>query len=183
MVHVRALTTAALALAAGGLAAAGPAVADSHTQSVAFTVANGTLAITPGTPATGATSALAGGLTTVTVPLGLTTITDTRISSVGWAVSAATTDFLLSAGSTTVTKSQAAFAVPVAPVSALGSPTVTFVYAAAPTAVDATGTTSNLVVAVATGVNTGTFSPQLVVTIPNGSASGAYTSTVTQTVV
>lgn len=183
MLQVRVRTTAGIALAVGAIALAGPALASSQTQAIAFTVANGTLSITPGTPATGTTSALAGGVTTVTVALGLTSIIDTRINSVGWAVSAATTDFVPSAGSGTVTKSHAAFAVPVAPVSALGSPAVTFVYAATPTAVDATGTTGNLVVATATGVNTGTFSPELVVTIPNGSAAGAYTSTVTQTVV
>ena len=181
MFQVRTLAAVGLTLTVVGLA--GPALADSQPQTVGFTVVSGTLSITPGTPASGTPSALAGGVTTVTVPLGLTSIIDTRINSVGWAVSAGTTDFLLSAGSRTVTKSHATFNVPVAPVSVLGSPAVTFVYAVAPTPVDATGTVSNLVVATATGVNTGTFSPQLVVTIPNGSAPGAYTSTVTQTVV
>lgn len=166
-----------------GLTAASPALAASNTEPVAFTVVAGTLAITPGTPAAGVNSVLAGGVTTVAVPLGLTTITDTRVNSVGWAVSASTTDFALTAGSATVGKANAKFLVPVAPVSVLGAPAVTFTYVSTPTAVDVNGTVSNLVVATAVGVNTGTFGPQVDVTVPNGSAVGAYTSTVTQTVI
>ena len=175
-----AVSTAGLGLV---LSAAVPAFAATGTESVAFTVAAGTLGITPGTAATGTSSALAGGVTTATVALGLSTVTDTRVNSIGWTVGAAVTDFTLASGTSTVAKAHAAFNLPTAPVSALGAPAVTFTYIATPTAVDATGNLASLVVATAVGVNTGTFSPQLVVTIPNGSAVGAYTSTVTQTVV
>ena len=176
-----ALTAVASALLVGGLAAAGPASAASSTQVVAFTVAAGTLAITPGAPAVGISAATTGGLTTAAIDLGLTTVADTRISSTGWAVSAATTDFTLTPGTSSISKTNAAFSVPTAPLGVLGS--ATFTTTAAPTAVDASGNLSNLVVASATGITTATFSPQLAVTVPNGSATGLYTATITQTVV
>ena len=178
-----ALTTVGAACAVLALSAATPAAADAATQTVAFTVASGTLSITPGTPATGTSSVLTGGATTATVSLGLTTIVDTRINSTGWAVSASTTDFLLSGTGSTIAKTLAKFAVPIAPTSVLGTPAVTFTSAGTPVATDSTGTVGNLVVAVAVGVNTGTFSPQLIALVPNGSGVGSYTSTVTQTVV
>ena len=184
MYQALALTTVGAACAVLALSTATPAAADAASQTVAFTVASGTLSITPGTPATGTSSVLAGGTTTATVSLGLTTIVDTRINSTGWAVSASTTDFLLSGGTgSTITKTHAKFAVPVAPTSVLGTPAVTFSSAGTPVATDSTGTVGNLVVAVAVGVNTGTFIPQVIALIPNGSGVGSYTSTVTQTVV
>ena len=175
------LTAVAAALTVGGLAAAGPASAATSTQIVAFTVANGTLAISPGIPAVGVNAALDGGRTAATIDLGLTTVADTRISSTGWAVSAATTDFTLLAGAGAIDKGNAKFSVPTAPLGVLGQ--ATFTTDAAPTAVDASGNVANLVVATATGVNTATFSPQLQVTVPNGSSAGLYTATITQTVV
>ena len=176
-----AVTAVAAALVVGGLAAAGPASAATSSQVVAFTVAAGTLAITPGTPAVGISAATSGGLTTAAIDLGLTTVADTRISSTGWAVSAATTDFAVTPGTSAISKANAKFSVPVAPLSVLGS--ATFTTDAAPTAVDAGGNVANLVVASATGINTATFSPQLAVTVPNGSATGLYTAPITQTVV
>ena len=184
--RIATISTAAAALMIGGLAAT-PALAASSNQVVAFTVADGLLAITPGTPATGVSSVLTGGKTTVTIDLGMTTVADTRVNSSGWSVSASTTDFTLTqapgALSQVIAKTQAKFSVPLAPVSVLGSPAVTFARLDAPTAVDSTGGVASLIVATATGVNTGTFGPQLQITIPNGSAVGAYTGTITQTVV
>ena len=175
------LTTVAAALIAAALAAASPASAASNTQIVAFTVTSGTLAISPGTPAVGTHSTLTNGITGASIDLGLTTVADTRINSTGWAVSAATTDFTLTPGTTTITKTNATFAVPTTPLSVLG--TSTFTTHTTPTAVDPTGNVANLVVASSTGINTATFNPQLSVTIPNGTATGIYTATITQTVV
>lgn len=177
--HRRSLVVAGIgALAVAGVLA-GPASADASTQAVSFTVVSGTLAITPGTPSTGVNSALSGSTTTVTVPLGLTTVADTRVSSSGWSVSASTTDFTQTLPATgTISKSNASFSVPLAPIATVGS--ATFTRDSAATAVDGTGTVAGLVVATATGVNTGTFTPQLLVTVPNGSASGVYGATVTQ---
>ena len=176
-----ALTSVAAALTVGGLAAAGPASAATGSQVVAFTVAAGTLAITPGAPAVGVNASLTGGTTTASIDLGLTTVADTRISSTGWAVSAATTDFTVTPGTGSISRANAAFSVPAAPLNVLGS--ATFTTQAAPTAVDASGSVGNLVVATATGITTATFSPRLAVTVPNGSATGIYTATITQTVV
>ena len=174
------------ALFSCGLFAA-PASAATGIEPIAFTVLDGTLAITPGTAAAGATSALVGGSTGVTVGLGLTTVTDTRINSAGWSVGAATTDFALTqapgATAQVIAMANAKFSVPLAPVGVVGTPAATFTRRSAPTAVDASGNLASLVVATATGVNTATFSPQLDIAVPNGSATGAYTATVTQTVV
>ena len=174
------------AVLAGGLLAT-PASAATGTEQVAFTVVDGTLAITAGTAAVGATSALVGGSTGASVGLGLTTVSDTRINSAGWSVSAATTDFTLTqapgAPTQTIPLANAKFSVPVAPVSVVGAPAVTFTRRATPTAVDASGNVAGIVVATAIGVNTATFSPQLDTAVPNGSATGAYTGTITQTVV
>lgn len=186
MRNVIVLSTTTAALVIGGLAAT-PALAATGSQVVAFTVADGVLAITPGTPALGATSLLTGGVTTVTVPLGVTTVLDSRIASTGWAVSASTTDFTLTqvpgAPSLVILKANARFSVPLAPVSAVGTPALTFARVSVPQAVDATGTVANLVVATATGINTATFALQLDTVVPNGSPAGAYTGTITQTVV
>ena len=180
------LSTTAAALVLGGLAAT-PALAATGSQVVAFTVADGVLAITPGTPALGVGSALSGGVTTVTVALGVTTVLDSRIGSSGWAVSASTTDFTLTqapgAVGQVIPRANAKFSVPLAPLSVVGTPALTFTRVGTPQSVDANGNVANLVVATATGVNTGTFAPQLDAVVPNGSPAGAYTGTITQTVV
>ena len=186
MRNVIVLSTTAAALVLGGLAAT-PALAATGSQIVAFTVADGVLAITPGTPALGVNSLLSGGVTTVSVALGVTTVLDSRIASTGWAVSASTTDFTLTqapgATSLVIPKANAKFSVPLAPLSVVGTPALTFARVSAPQAVDATGDVVNLVVATATGVNTGSFAPQLDAVVPNGTPTGAYTGTITQTVV
>ena len=180
------LSTTAAALVLGGLAAT-PALASTGSQVVAFTVADGVLAITPGTPAVGVSSLLSGGVTTVTVALGVTTVVDSRIASTGWAVSASTSDFTLTqapgAAGQLIPRANARFSVPLAPLGVVGTPAPTFARVSSPQAVDAGGNVANLVVATATGVNTGTFAPQLDAVVPNGSAAGAYTGTITQTVV
>ena len=175
------LTAVPLSLLTGLTSA--PAHAATGTEDVAFTVLTGTLSITPGAPAVGATASLSGGTTTATVGLGLTTVVDTRVASTGWAASANTTDFNTATGSGWMARTQSKFSVPNAPVSVIGTPAVTFSYLANPTAVDSVGTVGGLVVATAVGVNTGTFSPVLTVVIPNGSTPGAYLGVVTQTVV
>ena len=186
MRNVIVLSTTAAALVLGGLAAT-PALAATGSQIVAFTVADGVVAITPGTPALGVNSLLSGGVTTVSVALGVTTVLDSRIASTGWAVSASTTDFTLTqapgAPGQLIPRANAKFSVPLAPLSVVGTPALTFARAASPQAVDANGNVANLVVATATGVNTATFAPQLDAVVPNGSPSGAYTGTITQTVV
>jgi hypothetical protein len=203
------LTIAAAALA-GGLAApalaAGPVcnpangdVCSGVTQ-VAFAVLPnvGTLSIVP-TPATAGAGGVAGnpiastGLDTaktVTVPLGVTTVLDTRTASTGWTMSASASNFAQAAPATaTISKNFAKFSVPVAPalpttgltgLTGIAVPTFTGYNAGAAPASDGSGN-ATLLTATATGINAAAFIPVLTVDV-TGATAGVYTGTVTQSV-
>lgn len=173
-------TSAVLALAA----VAAPAHAVDGSTTVALSVVDGTLAIVTTAAAPAATSAINGTGRVVTAPLGLTTITDTRVSSTGWTLSAKTTDFTPVVSLTDLTPvtdgaaipaSAAKFSLSAAPTKVLG--TVTYTHAATP------GDGASLAVATASGINTTTVLPVVTLDVPAEAATGAYTGTVTQSVV
>lgn len=180
-----ALGTAAASLS--GLALAAPASAActddalnvcSGTTTVAFTVDAGTIAIATTPAASSATQALTGATTDVTASLGLTTVTDTRISGSGWSVSASAGTFT-GTDATTIPGSAASFFVPAAPISVLGGHTLA---RTATTAADAVAGGAALVTSTGAGVNTATFVPSVKVNIPTGTTAVAFTGTVTQSV-
>jgi hypothetical protein len=195
------LTIAAAALT-GGLAA--PALAAcgatgdicSGTTAVAFAVLPnvGTLSIVP-TPATAGvggvgTPVASTGLDTaksVTVPLGVTTVLDSRTSTTGWTVSAAASDFALTGGTGSVSKNLAKFSVPVAPALPTTGLTGALSVAVIPTfsnvATTPTGSggSATLLTATATAINAAAFIPVLTVDV-TGATAGVYTGTVTQSV-
>jgi hypothetical protein len=193
------MTLAGLAVA-GAVAAAAPAAACTvgdltcGTTEVAFTVASGTLAIltTPATvgtaanPGTAPTTAISGSTASVTVPLGATTVTDLRLASTGWSMTATAPDFVLATDATkTIAKTGAAFYVPAVPTAdlAAGAPLLSTFSARAtsPQAVDAGGS-ATILTSNSAGPNAAVFTPVLKVTVPTGSVAGLYTGTVTQSV-
>lgn len=175
------LTSAAALVALA--AAAAPAHAVDGTTTVALTIADGSLAIVTTAAAPAASSAISGTGRTVTAPLGLTTITDTRAASTGWTLTATTTAFtpvnattlVALPGGTPIPASAAKFSLSEAPTKVLG--TATFTHTASPSA------SGSLAVATATGINTATVLPVLTVQVPADAANGLYTGTVTQCVV
>ena len=193
-----ALTLLGASLAAA--AAAAPATAGTlgdltcgETQ-VAFTVAAGTLSIvtTPATvgttalPGVAPTSTVSGGTTSVVVPLGATTVTDLRVASTGWSMTATAPDFVNATDATkTIGKTNAAFYVPAVPTAdaTAGAPLLSTFSSrdSSPKAVDAGGSAS-ILTSNSTGPNAAVFTPVLRVTVPTGSTSGLYTGIVTQSV-
>lgn len=180
----------------GAIALAGPASAacvagdtSCATTLVAVPVINaGTLAIaaapvTVGTSLSlGTTTTSSAGLPVISGALTLTTVTDTRLSSTGWSVTATADAFSATIGTATATipGSAASFTVPTA-VATLGSPTLTPATSsvgnggAIITAGPPTGSTT-------LGPNTVQFTPSIKVSIPAGTALATYTGTVTQSV-
>lgn len=128
-------------------------------------------------PTTSSTS----GITTSSGSLPLTTVTDTRLSSTGWTVTASTTAFTLVGGTATIPASGAKFSASGASAT-LGDP------ALAVTSTPTGAGSAALVVASvksgasSIGANTVAYTPAIQVTIPNGTAAGVYTATVTQSV-
>jgi hypothetical protein len=121
-----------------------------------------------------------------TVPLGVTTVLDSRTSSPGWTMSASASDFTTTGG--TVAKAKAKFAIPLAPVAADAALlTGALSGAVLPTfssrADTPTGTNGSaaLLTAGAGSVNAASFVPVLTVDV-TGAAAGLYTGTVTQSV-
>lgn len=127
----------------------------------------------------------------VTVPLGVTTVLDGRVSSPGWTASAAApaAGFTLTGGTGTIAKDKAKFSVPAAPVAASSSLlTGALVGAQPPTFSNRTSTPTGdsngsaaLLTAGAGGINAATFIPVLTVDV-TGATAGTYTGTVTQSV-
>jgi hypothetical protein len=179
-------------------AACGSSLTDvcSGTTTVAFTVLPdvGSISILPTAVAAGAgvgetapTSTGTDTAKTATVPLGVTTVLDSRTSSPGWTMSASASDFAL-AGGGTLAKAKATFAVPLAPVAAnAGLLTGALTGATPPTfsarATTPTGTNGSaaLLTASAGSVNAAAFVPVMTVDV-TGAAAGLYTGTVTQSV-
>lgn len=182
-------------ITAPAMAACGAGDICTDTTVAAFTVVGGTISIVatelaagaPGDPGTAPTSGFSGGLNTVTVPLGATTVLDTRLSSPGWVVSATAPAVYESTTTTTdVPGAGSEFWVPAVPaaetVSGLGLALSSFSsQTSTPTPVDAQRTTV-LLESDSTTPNAAVFTPYLKVTIPGGTGTGLYTGTVTQSV-
>ena len=175
------LLTATAALAAPAHAAC--AVSDPLCSDVSFTVGAGTISLVAPSAATGGTATVSGSGATVEIPLGATTVTDLRVASPGWSVSATASDFATTGG--TIDKTQAAFSVPADGVATglVGAALCTTrTRKSTPTAVDANGTTTQIFRCTQVGVSGATYTPVLTVTVPAGSVAGTYTGTVTQSV-
>lgn len=181
-----ALTTAVAAIGVG--LAASPASAActdnvlnvcASSTTVAIAVEAGTIAIVATPAATNLASVITGTTNVQTVDLGLTTVTDTRLTSTGWTVSAASTVLTPTVTGTAIPASAASFYVPAAGTNVVGTNTVT---RAATTAAGAVANGVTLVSSSGSGVNTTTYTPYLKLTIPSGTAALSYTATVTQSV-
>jgi hypothetical protein len=174
---------AAAALLAGLVAMASPAsaacaVSDPLCSNVSFTVAAGTIALVAPAAATGGTATVSGSGATVDISLGATTVTDARVGSTGWSVSATASDFATTGG--TITKSHAEFSVPA---DATGTGLcATRTRKSTPTAVDTNGTVAAIIACTSIGASSATYIPVLTVVVPAGSVAGTYTGTVTQSV-
>lgn len=184
----KALATAASAAVLIGVAAASPASAEcsdnvlnvcSGTTTVAFTPGAGTIAILATPVAVDPTQVVTGSGANVTMSLGLTTVTDTRLASSGWSVSASTTDFAPAGGGTAIPAANAKFFTPAAPTAALGTPTFSRNGTSAANAISGG---SALVSASHSGPSTTTYTPSIVIAVPSGSSSVLYSGTVTQSV-
>ena len=174
-----ALTAASLALAAPASAACTDNVLNvcSSTTTVALVVDAGTIAIVSTPAATNLTSVLSGTDNVQTFSLGLTTVTDTRLTSTGWSVSASSS--ALANGGSSIPSSATSFYVPAAATSVLGSHTITRL---ATSTTDAVASGAALVTDTGSGLNTATFTPYMKVTVPSGTSALTYTGTVTQSV-
>ena len=176
----KALIAGVMTAAAAGLALTGqPAQA----QSVTFTLSGGSLSIAePGTAAlTGGTVASLAG-SALTGSLGNTTVTDQRGGVTGWASTMAQTT-AFSDTNTTIpvgnTKAWVTAAIVPTGVAAVTSGT----YLTQGTGLALTGTAASFVTATAVvGNNSATFNPSIAVTIPSNATAGSYSGVITQTV-
>jgi hypothetical protein len=168
-----AATAATLSLAA----LAAPAQAADGDTTVELTVVDGELAIVTTAIASGVTSEIAGTSRTLTAPLGLTTVSDTRAASTGWTLSASTTPFTVVGGTASIPASAATFSLLAEPTNVLGSNTYSG------TATAGSPSSGTLTTAAADGMNTAEMTPVLHVAVPNSAVAGVYTGTVTQSAV
>jgi hypothetical protein len=187
-----------LALAAaslGGIALAAPASAACPTDLtcqattlVAVPVVDaGVLAIAAAPVAVGGvplgtTTTGSNGLPVISGSMALTTVTDTRLSSAGWSVTATAGTFTATLPATgTIPGSAASFTVPTA-AATLGSPTLTYSattpVASGGTLISASPASGSSVI----GPNTVAYTPTINVAIPAGTGLSTYTGTVTQSV-
>jgi hypothetical protein len=122
------------------------------------------------------------GLPVISGSMALTTVTDTRLSSAGWSVTATAGTFTATLPATgTIPGSAASFTVPSA-VAALGSPALTY---SSSTPVTNGGTLITAAPgsgASVIGPNTVAYTPTINVAIPAGTGLSTYTGTVTQSV-
>lgn len=176
-----ALGATAVSFAAFAMTGAPAQAADGDTL-ISFTVVDGLLAIVATPTAVGVNTVTSGTSKVADISLGVTTINDTRLTSTGWNYSAKTTDFTSTTSTATVPKTAAAFSIPSAPTSTLGSPTFP-ARVSSPTAVASDGSSGVLLDADATGVNDATFTPYLRVTVSTATPLEIFTGTVTQSVV
>jgi hypothetical protein len=109
-------------------------------------------------------------------------VTDTRLSSTGWAVTASADTFTAAGTATSIAGSAASFTIPLA-AATLGSPKLSY-SASTPVAnggtiISAAPNTGTTVI----GPNTVTYTPTISVAVPAGTLLATYTGTVTQSVV
>jgi len=162
---------AAVVLAAAALPAS---AATSGTTDTTFTLTAGTIDIT--VAANAALTNGASGATSVSGKLGDVTVADNRGGTANWTVSAASTAFTSTTGSTTSSSTAVSYnsgaITSTGTVTAASSGTVAVSAIAAPVA---TGT-------LVSGNNTATWNPTLTVTLPASSLAGTYAGTVTTSV-
>lgn len=172
MKTLRIIGTAALTGAILTIAPIGSAVAAGTDDTTAtFTLAGGSLDVTAA-PSAALTNG-ASGVASVSGSLGVVEISDTRGSTAGWTVSAASTTFTDGAGTVSTGVSYNSGTV------TADSGTVT------PTSTGATSITSVAPVAagtLASGNNTASYTPGLTVSLPASALAGDYTGTVTTSV-
>lgn len=173
---------ATAALCAGLMSMTAPAQADTGVTNVSFQLAAGTLTIATTATAPATTAELGGSGATATIPLGTTTIKDTRLIGTSWSYSATASSFTTSGGS--IAKDKASFHVQAGWTAPSGMILPVFVSppAATPQAADANGSRTLMTTVVGVLNNGITFTPVLTVNVPAGSPAGTYTGTVTQSV-
>jgi hypothetical protein len=176
-----ALAAAATLCALVGVASPADAacgVGDTTCSNITFTVTGGVISIAAPTAATAGATVTAAGGGTLAIDLGNTVVTDLRVPTTGWSVSATASDFT-SDTSGTIAKTASAFSVPAAPT---GTGCTSFpTRVTTPLSVDTSGTTpSAILTCSAVGTNNATYNPRLTLTIPASSTAGVYTGTVTQ---
>lgn len=175
---VAAATLAALLTAL--VAAASPVQA--QTTEISFNVAQGTLTITAASSASPATSSLGSAGATATIPLGTTTVKDTRLTATSWSFTTTASDFVTTGGS--IGKAAASFSVQSgwsAP-AGMTAPAFSTAPSTTPLAADANGRRTLVTTTLGVLNNGLTFTPVLTVNVPAGSPAGTYTGTVTQSV-
>lgn len=178
---------ATVALLAAGLGLAAPAdaacsVGDTTCTGVVFTVSGGLISLAAPAAASAATATPSSTGGTVDISIGATVVTDGRIPTTGWSVTATASDFDAGGGAT-IAKANAAFSIPSAPTSVTGCSSFP-TRRTTPLSVNAsTGTTPSAILTCnALTVNAATYVPVLTVTVPSGAVAGVYTGTVTQSV-
>lgn len=163
-------TTAVIGVTIALVPVSGASAADTGDTTATFTLAGGSLDVTPA--ANAALTDGAPGAASVTGSLGTVGVSDTRGSTAGWVMSAGATTFVDGAGSVSTGVSY-------------DSGTATSTGVVTPTS---TGPTSIAVVApvaagtLASGNNTASYTPDLTVSLPASALAGDYTGTVTTSV-
>jgi hypothetical protein len=156
-------------------------VGDTTCSNITFTVTGGVISIAAPTSATAGSTVAAASGGTLSIDLGATVVTDARVPSTGWSVTATASDFTADATSGTIAKTAAAFSVPNAPTSVAGCSSFP-TRVTTPLAVNSSGTTPSAILTCSSplGASNATYNPRLTVTIPASSTAGIYTGTVTQ---
>jgi hypothetical protein len=172
MKTLRILGTVALAGAILTLVPTGSAMAaDTGDTEATFTLAGGSLDVTAA--ASAALTDGAPGAASVSGPLGPVGVSDTRGSTAGWVVSAASTAFVDDAGSSSIGVSYNSGAA----TGTTGLVTATTKGATSVTAVAPVAAGEE-----ASGNNTASYAPTLTVALPASALAGDYTGTVTTSV-
>lgn len=180
----RSRTLATTALAGSLLATLLAVPAGAEDVTATFTVPEGALSIVTDdvdkTVSLTLDSSLIGGAT-ARGTLGKMTVSDSRTTSTGWAVSVSSTDFV--SGTNTVPATAAKLYV----LTTNGPTIVSGVVAPTTTHIDATTgralstTAASFMTATATGANEVTYTPTLDVTLASNTAPGTYSGKITQT--
>jgi hypothetical protein len=177
-----ALAAAATLCAVVGIASPADAacgVGDTTCTNITFTVTGGVISIAAPTAATAGSTVTAAGGGTLAIDLGNTVVTDLRVPTTGWSVTATATDFTAPDTSGTIAKTASAFSVPNAPT---GTGCTSFpTRVTTPLSVNSSGTTPSAILSCsAISTNNATYNPRLTLTIPASSTAGVYTGSVTQ---
>jgi hypothetical protein len=172
MKTLRIIGTVAVSGAILALLPVGSAMAAPGDTTATFTLAGGSLGVTPA--GTAALTNGASGAASVSGSLGAVDVSDTRGSTAGWVVSAASTTFVDGAGSVSTGVSYNSGTA----TASTGIVTPESAGAKSLTAVPATVASGTL----ASGNNTASFTPTLTVSLPSSALAGVYSGTVTTSI-